>query len=225
ACSPAGSPPATGTGTLVITLEDGNDHAPSLYPSVARVCEDSKDLSVVLLGGRDEDISPNADPFKFELGKQAGLEKTWKITKVNNTHAQVSLLHNLKRANYNLPIIVTDSGMPPLSNSTEIKVQVCTCKKNKMDCSAADSLHMSLAMLICFSFITLLYTVLLFPVVEFQQMSYYTVLDWAVRTSEGRSFHHCGARVEKERALEAGERRGGRASLLVQAERRGRVGV
>ncbi|XP_041124127.1 cadherin-13-like [Polyodon spathula] len=151
-----GSPPATGTGTLVITLEDGNDHAPSLYPSVARVCEDSKDLSVVLLGGRDEDISPNADPFKFELGKQAGLEKTWKIIKVNNTHAQVSLLHNLKRANYNLPIIVTDSGMPPLSNSTEIKVQVCTCKKNKMDCSAADSLHMSLAMLICFSFITLL---------------------------------------------------------------------
>ncbi|XP_058848530.1 cadherin-13-like isoform X2 [Acipenser ruthenus] len=151
-----GSPPATGTGTLVITLEDGNDHAPSLYPSVARVCEDSKDLSVVLLGGRDEDISPNADPFKFELGKQAGLEKTWKITKVNNTHAQVSLLHNLKRANYNLPIIVTDSGMPPLPNSTEIKVQVCTCKKNKMDCSAANSLHMSLAVLICFSFITLL---------------------------------------------------------------------
>ncbi|RXM93913.1 Zona pellucida sperm-binding protein 3 [Acipenser ruthenus] len=34
-----------------------------------------------------------------------------------------------------------------------------------------------------------------------------------------------GARVEKERALEAGERSGGRASLLVQAERRGRVGV
>ena len=33
------------------------------------------------------------------------------------------------------------------------------------------------------------------------------------------------AKVEKERALEAGERRGGRASLLVQAERRGRVGV
>ncbi|MGH0142753.1 UNVERIFIED_CONTAM: hypothetical protein FKN15_026770, partial [Acipenser sinensis] len=156
ACSPAGSPPATGTGTLVITLEDGNDHAPSLYPSVARVCEDSKDLSVVLLGGRDEDISPNADPFKFELGKQAGLEKTWKITKVNNTHAQVSLLHNLKRANYNLPIIVTDSGMPPLPNSTEIKIQVCTCKKNKMDCSAANSLHMSLTVLICFSFITLL---------------------------------------------------------------------
>ena len=45
--------------------------------------------------------------------------------------------------------------------------------------------------------------------------------DWAVLTSVGRSFHHCRARVEKERALEAGERRGGTASLLVQEERRG----
>ena len=44
-----------------------------------------------------------------------------------------------------------------------------------------------------------------------------------VKASVGRSFHHCGARVEKERALEAGERRRGRASLLVQEERRGRV--
>ena len=51
------------------------------------------------------------------------------------------------------------------------------------------------------------------------------VRDWAVLTSVGRSFHHCGARVEKERALEAKERRGGTASLLVQEERRGRVGV
>ena len=51
------------------------------------------------------------------------------------------------------------------------------------------------------------------------------IRDWAVLTSIGRSFDHGGVRVEKERALEAGERSGGRASLLVQAEQRGRVGV
>ncbi|MGH0144474.1 UNVERIFIED_CONTAM: hypothetical protein FKN15_002903 [Acipenser sinensis] len=34
------------------------------------------------------------------------------------------------------------------------------------------------------------------------------VRDWAVLTSVGRSFHRCGASVEKERALEAGEHRG-----------------
>ncbi|KAI1890038.1 hypothetical protein AGOR_G00169100 [Albula goreensis] len=142
-----GSPPATGTGTLVITLEDDNDNAPYVYPSVARVCEDAKDLNVVVVGGRDKDIHPNAAPFRIELGKQQGLEKTWKVTKVNNTHAQVTLLHRLQRANYNLPLLVTDSGVPPLSNSTDIKVQVCTCKKNKMDCNGAVSVRSSLLLL------------------------------------------------------------------------------
>uniref|UniRef100_A0A3B3RGZ2 Cadherin-13 n=1 Tax=Paramormyrops kingsleyae TaxID=1676925 RepID=A0A3B3RGZ2_9TELE len=132
-----GSPAATGTGTLVITLEDENDNPPYLYPSVARICEEAKDLNVMVVGGRDKDVFPNADPFKIELGKQPGLEKTWKVTTVNSTHSQVTLLHSLKRANYQLPLLVTDSGVPQLSNSTEIKVQVCTCKKNKMDCSSA----------------------------------------------------------------------------------------
>ncbi|KAL4657078.1 cadherin-13 isoform X2 [Arapaima gigas] len=139
-----GSPPATGTGTLVITLEDDNDNAPYVSPSVARVCEDAKDLNVVVLGGQDKDIYPNAEPFNIELGKQPGVEKTWKVTQLNSTHAQVTLLHSLKRANYNLPLLVTDSGVPQLSNSTEIKVQVCTCKKNKMDCNSAWSVHSSM---------------------------------------------------------------------------------
>ncbi|XP_064414708.1 cadherin-13 isoform X2 [Latimeria chalumnae] len=150
-----GNPSATGTGTLIITVEDVNDNPPYIYPTLAKVCEDSKDLSVVVLGAADKDLHPNADPFKFELGKQPGLEKTWKIAKVNNTHAKVSLLHNLKKANYNVPILVTDSGKPPLTNSTEIKVQVCTCKKNKMDCSAADSLHISMTLLFILSFFSI----------------------------------------------------------------------
>lgn len=78
-----GSPPATGTGTLIITLEDENDNAPYVFPSVARVCEDAKDINVVVIGGRDKDIHPNTDPFKIELGKQPGLEKTWKISRIN----------------------------------------------------------------------------------------------------------------------------------------------
>ncbi|XP_039619429.1 cadherin-13 [Polypterus senegalus] len=150
-----GNPIATGTGTLVINLEDENDNAPYVHPTTAKVCEDSKDLNVVILEGKDNDISPNTDPFKIELGKQVGIEKTWKITRVNNTHVQVSLLHSLQRANYNLPVIVTDAGTPPLTNSTEVKVQVCTCKKNKMDCNGANTLHISLALLLSISFITL----------------------------------------------------------------------
>ncbi|KAM4618194.1 cadherin-13 [Polymixia lowei] len=132
-----GSPPATGTGTLVINLEDYNDNAPYVFPSVAQVCEDAHDMNVAVVGGRDRDIHPNAGPFQIELGKHPGLDKTWKVTKVNSTHSQIMLLHSLKKANYQLPLLITDSGVPPLSNNTEVKVQVCVCKKNKMHCSSA----------------------------------------------------------------------------------------
>ncbi|XP_058669408.1 cadherin-13 isoform X1 [Ammospiza caudacuta] len=144
----SGNPPATGTGTLHITLEDVNDNVPSLYPTLAKVCDDAKDLRVVVLGASDKDLHPNTDPFKFELSKQSGPEKLWRINRLNNTHAQVILLQNLKKANYNIPISVTDSGKPPLTNTTELRLQVCTCKKSKMDCSASDALHISLTLIL-----------------------------------------------------------------------------
>ncbi|KGL76568.1 Cadherin-13, partial [Tinamus guttatus] len=144
----SGNPPATGTGTLHITLEDVNDNIPSLYPTLAKVCDDAKDLRVVVLGASDKDLHPNTDPFKFELSKQSGPDKLWRINKINNTHAQVILLQNLQKANYNIPISVTDSGKPPLTNNTELKLQVCSCKKSKMDCSATDALHISVILIL-----------------------------------------------------------------------------
>ncbi|XP_061678491.1 cadherin-13 [Syngnathoides biaculeatus] len=143
-----GSPPATGTGTLVIHLEDYNDNAPFVVPSVARVCEDAHDMNVAIVGGRDKDLPPNGAPFKIELGKQLGLDKTWKVTSVNSTHSQIMLLHSLKTANYQLPLLITDSGVPPLSNNSEVKVQVCVCKKNKMLCSSAHSHQASLLIML-----------------------------------------------------------------------------
>nr|XP_040024487.1 cadherin-13-like isoform X1 [Gasterosteus aculeatus aculeatus] len=151
-----GSPPATGTGTLVIHLEDYNDNAPYVVPSIARVCEDAHDMNVAIVGGRDKDLAPNAAPFKIELGKQLGLDKTWKVTSVNSTHSQVMLLQPLKMANYQLPLLITDSGVPPLSNNTEIKVQVCVCKKNKMHCSSGPSHRASLPVLLATPLLVLL---------------------------------------------------------------------
>ena len=81
---PAGNPPATGTGTLLITLEDVNDNAPFIYPTVAEVCDDAKNLSVVILGATDKDLHPNTDPFKFEIHKQSVPDKVWKISKINS---------------------------------------------------------------------------------------------------------------------------------------------
>uniref|UniRef100_A0A8D3D0Q5 Cadherin-13 n=1 Tax=Scophthalmus maximus TaxID=52904 RepID=A0A8D3D0Q5_SCOMX len=150
-----GYPAATGTGTLVIYLEDYNDNAPYVVPSVAQVCEDAHDMNVAIVGGWDKDLPPNGAPFKIELGKQPGLDKTWKVARVNSTHSQIMILHSLKKANYQLPLIITDSGVPPLSNSTEVKVQVCVCKKNKMHCSSAHSHRNSLPVLLATLLLTL----------------------------------------------------------------------
>uniref|UniRef100_A0A3Q2CSI9 Cadherin-13 n=1 Tax=Cyprinodon variegatus TaxID=28743 RepID=A0A3Q2CSI9_CYPVA len=143
-----GTPPATGTGTLIIHLEDYNDNAPFVVPSVAQVCEDANDLNVAIVGGRDKDLPPNAAPYKIELGKQPGLDKIWRVTRLNSTHSQIMLLQSLKKANYQLPLLITDSGVPPLSNSTEVKVQVCICTKTKRYCSSAHSHRTSLVVLL-----------------------------------------------------------------------------
>lgn len=151
-----GTPPATGTGTLIIYLEDYNDNAPYVLPSVARVCEDARDVTVAVVGGWDKDLPPNAAPFKIELGKQPDLDKTWKVTRVNSTHSQIMLLRSLKKDNYQLPLLITDSGVPPLSNNTEVKVQVCICNKNRMHCSSAHSHHARFLVLLATLLLTLL---------------------------------------------------------------------
>lgn len=72
------------------------------------------------------------------------------------THSQIMLLQNLKKANYQLPLLITDSGMPPLSNNTEVKVQVCICKKNKKICSSAHSHFSSLLVMLATLLLVLL---------------------------------------------------------------------
>ncbi|TKC48727.1 hypothetical protein EI555_002295 [Monodon monoceros] len=151
----SGNPPATGTGTLLITLEDVNDNAPFIYPTVAEVCDDAKNLSVVILGASDKDLHPNTDPFKFEIHKPTVPDKVWKISKINNTHALVSLLQNLNKANYHLPIMVTDSGKPPMTNITDLRVQVCSCKNSKVDCNTAGAPHFSTTAVLLLSFFSL----------------------------------------------------------------------
>ena len=82
---PTGNPPATGTGTLLITLEDINDNAPVIYPTVAEVCDDARNLSVVILGASDKDLHPNTDPL---LAPPRGAAS--KINKLTKNQKQIT---------------------------------------------------------------------------------------------------------------------------------------
>ncbi|KAF2978329.1 hypothetical protein EK904_004361, partial [Melospiza melodia maxima] len=114
-----GIPPASGTGTLQIYLIDINDNAPELLPKEAQICE-KPNLNVINITAADADIDPNVGPFVFELP---------------SVPSALSLrIMYLEAGVYDVPIIVTDSGNPPLYNTSVIKVKVCPCDENG-DCT------------------------------------------------------------------------------------------
>ncbi|EHH65196.1 Retinal cadherin, partial [Macaca fascicularis] len=130
-----GIPPASGTGTLQIYLIDINDNAPELLPKEAQICE-KPNLNAINITAADADVDPNIGPYVFELPfVPAAVRKNWTITRLNGDYAQLSLrILYLEAGMYDVPIIVTDSGNPPLSNTSIIKVKVCPCDDNG-DCT------------------------------------------------------------------------------------------
>ncbi|NXE69573.1 CADHK protein, partial [Calcarius ornatus] len=65
-----GSPPATGTGTLLLTLLDVNDNGPEAEPRDITVCQRSPQPQ--LLSVTDRDLPPNTGPFRAELTHGSG---------------------------------------------------------------------------------------------------------------------------------------------------------
>ncbi|XP_026312239.1 cadherin-3 [Piliocolobus tephrosceles] len=60
-----GSPPTTGTGTLLLTLIDVNDHGPVPEPRQITICNQSPVSQVLNI--TDKDLSPHTSPFQAQL--------------------------------------------------------------------------------------------------------------------------------------------------------------
>ncbi|XP_037535052.1 cadherin-4 [Nematolebias whitei] len=165
-----GSPQASGTGTLQIYLIDVNDNAPVLIPREAQICERARPNSRINITASDADTEPNIGPFVFELPSfPASIRRNWTISRLNGDYAQLRLrIPYLEAGVYEIPVIVSDSGNPPLSNRSLIRIKVCPCDNNG-DCSATGAVAAAglgtgaiIAILICI--IILLSMVLLFVV-------------------------------------------------------------
>ncbi|XP_056453545.1 cadherin-2-like isoform X2 [Gadus chalcogrammus] len=126
-----GSPPTSGTGTLQIFLQDINDNAPRVFPQETEVCE-KPEPNAINITALDGDLTPNAGPFVFELAhRPADVRRNWTITRISGDYAQMSLkIGFLERGIYEIPIIVTDSGNLPMSNTSYLRVKVCQCDMN-----------------------------------------------------------------------------------------------
>ncbi|CAL8275907.1 unnamed protein product [Boreogadus saida] len=134
----AGSPPASATGTLQIYLNDINDNPPALVPREAQLCERvNRNTNGVNITAADADTDPNAGPFVFELPNYPpSIRRNWTISRISGDYARLGLRYQvyLESGVYEVPIVVSDSGNPPLSNRSVIKVKVCPCDRNG-DCT------------------------------------------------------------------------------------------
>ncbi|MGH0157433.1 UNVERIFIED_CONTAM: hypothetical protein FKN15_055932 [Acipenser sinensis] len=162
-------PPASGTGTLQILLMDINDNAPRVFPEEAEICE-KPEPNAINITAIDGDIDPNSGPFAFELPyKPFDVKKNWTITRLSGDYAQLSLqIGYLESGIYELPVIITDSGNPPKSHTSILRIKVCQCDHNG-DCADVERIIAAglgtgaiIAILLCI--ITLLILVLLFVV-------------------------------------------------------------
>uniref|UniRef100_A0A8C0U9R8 Cadherin domain-containing protein n=1 Tax=Cyanistes caeruleus TaxID=156563 RepID=A0A8C0U9R8_CYACU len=121
-----GSPPATGTGTLLLTLLDVNDNGPEAEPRDITVCQRSPQPQ--LLTVTDRDLPPNTGPFRAELTH--GSEDSWAV-EVGDT-AETALVAPLEPDTYSVYLRLLDQ--PGRAQVTIVTARVCACEGQAQGC-------------------------------------------------------------------------------------------
>ncbi|XP_036440313.1 cadherin-15 [Colossoma macropomum] len=117
------------TASLEITLWATNDFPPVLVPLSGTVCSDREPGRLgLLLTAMDDDLSPHADPFSFEMA-DADMAANWTIIPLNETHAMLQPLIDIDWGEFSIPITVSDSGSPARSSNALVNVTVCPCDR------------------------------------------------------------------------------------------------
>ncbi|XP_078524428.1 cadherin-15 [Lissotriton helveticus] len=167
-------PPRTATGTLSIEIMEENDTPPHMYPLVGLVCSMPRKDSGVLVSATDQDLPPQAEPFHFQLDPAVPeLMQNWTINPVNDTHAVLQLLKKMEEGLYVLPMWVSDSGEPQLTQMHLLNVTVCACDSAgscKPDAAAifiaGTGISFGALMIILASILLLLMVILFLVIVE-----------------------------------------------------------
>ncbi|XP_031719293.1 protocadherin Fat 4 [Anarrhichthys ocellatus] len=118
-----GSPPATGTTNVIVTIDDVNDNAPKLTFTEAQVKENQPQGTVVArLNASDSDFPPNRGPFTYWLvnpstGSAFSLTPDGVLfTRRTIDREQIAIHHIL--------VAVRDAGIPPQSSTTTIHIKI-----------------------------------------------------------------------------------------------------
>ncbi|XP_027703391.1 cadherin-3 isoform X2 [Vombatus ursinus] len=127
-----GNPSATGTGTLLLTVLDVNDHGPIPEPRQITVCNQNTVPQVLNI--TDKDLPPHTTPFRAQLTHDSDIYWTAEMNERGDAVA-LSLKKFLKSDDYDLHLTLSDNhGKDQL---TVIKAKVCDCEGHVTVCAGA----------------------------------------------------------------------------------------
>ncbi|XP_065704544.1 cadherin-3 [Patagioenas fasciata] len=125
-----GSPPATGTGTLLLTLLDVNDHGPEAEPRDITICNRSPQPQVLTI--TDRDLPPNTGPFRAELSHGSGDSWAVEVGDKDDT-VTLRLVAPLEPELYSVYLRLFDR--PGKAQLTIITARVCDCEGPVQSCA------------------------------------------------------------------------------------------
>uniref|UniRef100_A0A8C7DJ51 Desmocollin-2 n=1 Tax=Oncorhynchus kisutch TaxID=8019 RepID=A0A8C7DJ51_ONCKI len=115
----------TGTGTVIIQVEDVNDHVPVIPSKDLVVCEkDGGEMGSVLVVAEDKDRAPFAAPFSFKLGEEH--DGRWAVKRLNDTAGMLEHTKELPNGLYTVPLMVKD--LQGFGKTQTVTVRICRCR-------------------------------------------------------------------------------------------------
>ncbi|XP_072460573.1 desmocollin-1 isoform X2 [Notamacropus eugenii] len=108
------------TGTLVVRIEDENDHFPEI-PKEVTICRHGDEGGII--EAVDHDGPTNGPPFQFSLDNQ--FSKFWTLQKKSDTSVIIHPKEGLKSDVYSVPIRVLDRHSK--GQISQLQVRLCDC--------------------------------------------------------------------------------------------------
>lgn len=118
-----GSPPATGTTNVIVTIDDVNDNAPKLTFTETEVKENQPQGTIVAkLSATDSDLPPNQGPFTYWLINPS-TDTAFSLTP-DGVLFTTSTIDRERISAYKVLVAVRDAGIPLLSSTTMIHIKI-----------------------------------------------------------------------------------------------------
>ncbi|MGH0132515.1 UNVERIFIED_CONTAM: hypothetical protein FKN15_055886 [Acipenser sinensis] len=120
----SGSPSATGSASLIVTLEDINDNGPTLVTAAGEVSENQRAGTIVMtLSSTDPDLPPNQGPFTYKLLSTGSATSYFSVSPagVLTTTREID---REQISDFYLSVVTRDSGVPQMSSTGTVHVKV-----------------------------------------------------------------------------------------------------